>query len=388
VTGTILPGTPRNVALWRVPQNNAPDRWDAATLLPSNGGSGQPVMPVVQEGPQTNNPLISRVIIGAGSSNSQTQFTGGAADGIGLGYSLNVPYPYDPAQTTFGRRVVSRSTGGQLIVPNPLYSEGALAGDDGLRLGQDMRAFLYAQDEGTDTQAVRLTATSAGALSVDSAPIVASDIASQGDFSTLAATVSSLIAANPTRTQAIIQNLSAVATEFVRVGDGAISLTRGLRIAPGETVTLETLAEIFVIPESGTPDVSRIELGGPPPDTLIAGAQGIERGFARFGVAPPAFGTITQDFPNPPGGGLMLQEIAQNNSLTWDIRFEGNGILQDAWTTLTLTTSLGTVILTSADASIFNPNFGTASAWFFNVPTADVLFDGGATGISCTYVFT
>lgn len=69
-----------------------------------------------------------------------------------------------------------------------------------------------------------------------------------------------IFAANTARKHAIIQNLEAAGGNNVRVGDSNVTTTRGIRLAPGESVTLETTAAIHAIAEAGTPSVSRVEV--------------------------------------------------------------------------------------------------------------------------------
>ncbi len=54
-----------------------------------------------------------------------------------------------------------------------------------------------------------------------------------------------------TRRSIEVQNLDAVAS--LRVGDAAVTATRGLRLGPGESVTLATTAAVSVRNDSGAP---------------------------------------------------------------------------------------------------------------------------------------
>lgn len=160
--------------------------------------------------------------------------------------AIAVPYTHDPVQGTVSLR---RNTGG-------------LAGSVALThtnvQAQDVRSMLYAVDADTNTQSVPLLATAAGLLQVSAAPSVGTTIPSQADLLTTAATVVVALAANTARRFAIIQNLDA--TNSVRVGDASIGAARGVLVAPGETVTFETTAEISVFPVAATPTISRNEI--------------------------------------------------------------------------------------------------------------------------------
>lgn len=221
----------------------------------SSFSSGLPVYPMTLEGPNGNG-SVTRFIVGVQNSETQTTAFAGSGNGLGMLYTQAYNYAYNPALVSFGNRQGIRGTGGNLVTANPVYSEGAAADDDGQRAGQDVRAFLYAVDSVTPAQAVRLEATAAGALNVATA--IPGTLTTAADFLTVAATVSSIIAANTTRRVAIVQNLDAV--NSVRVGDGAIGAARGVLVGPAESVTLETTAEIFVFPVAGTPTVSRTEI--------------------------------------------------------------------------------------------------------------------------------
>jgi len=216
-----------------------------------------PVYPVVVEGPSSNG-NTSRAEWGVNNSENQAISAAGSGNGLGLGMVLNVPYPYDPSQLSFGNRQLTRATGGLLDLANPLYSEGAATSDDGERAGQDVRAFLYGVDDATPTQAVRLRATAAGALLTSTSQTAPGTITTAADFLTVAATVSTLIAANLSRSQAVIQNLDAA--DSIRVGDASIGAAQGILVAPGESVTLAGTYAISVRPVAGTPLVSRTEI--------------------------------------------------------------------------------------------------------------------------------
>lgn len=199
------------------------------------------------------------------------------ANRVGL-FVISAPYVFDG--TTF-----SRGTGGLWNVAAPTlanqvgqdvrslsYALDASTATDAVQItgdvgtvnnptlanvnGQDVRAFLYALDEDTGTQAVRLRASAAGNLRTDAT--IPATVTTAADFVTVAATVSTLIAVNTARKVAIVQNLDAI--DSVRVGDSNIGAARGIIIAPGESVTLETTAAISVFPVAGTPAVSRTEI--------------------------------------------------------------------------------------------------------------------------------
>ena len=64
-----------------------------------------------------------------------------------------------------------------------------------------------------------------------------------------AATGVQVVAANANRRKLIIQNVHA--SENVRVGDSNITSTRGIRLVPGASITLDTTAEVRAIREGG-----------------------------------------------------------------------------------------------------------------------------------------
>jgi len=61
-------------------------------------------------------------------------------------------------------------------------------------------------------------------------------------------TATSVLAYNADRRQAIIQNHGAV---DLRVGDSNVSASRGIKVAPGGTVILDTKAQIYVYHAAG-----------------------------------------------------------------------------------------------------------------------------------------
>jgi hypothetical protein len=68
----------------------------------------------------------------------------------------------------------------------------------------------------------------------------------------------SLVAANATRRAVHITSLAANTTNL-RIGDTNTTTTRGLQLAPGMTLTLNTRAQVFGRSESGTCSVSVLE---------------------------------------------------------------------------------------------------------------------------------
>lgn len=70
---------------------------------------------------------------------------------------------------------------------------------------------------------------------------------------TVSNTAAVVIAARPDRDAAIITNQDAA--EYIRVGDSAITASRGIRVGPGESATLYTTAAIYAIRE-GSSDVT------------------------------------------------------------------------------------------------------------------------------------
>lgn len=213
----------------------------------SSFSSGLPVYPVQVEGPGSAG-SVSRLILGVQNSETQNTNMAGSGNGFGMVYAQAYNYAYDPATAGANRQGV-RGTGGDLVVANPLYSEGAATSDTGERSGQDVRAFLYAEDQDDALQAVRLQATATGALTVDASVLIPGTITTAPDVALVATVTTSIIAANLARSVAIVQNLGA---NPVRVGDSAIVAGRGIELAVGESVTLETTAEIFALSTVGS----------------------------------------------------------------------------------------------------------------------------------------
>jgi len=221
----------------------------------SGFNSGLPVYPSTIEGPTTNG-NVTRFTAGVNNSESQNIAFAGSGNGVGMLMIAAANYAYNPALLSFGNRQLIRGTGGNLVTANPIYSEGAATSDDGERAGQDVRAFLYAEDEDDALQAVRLRATAAGDLKVSSA--LPGTITTATGVALAAATTTSIIAANTARSVAIVQNPSGV--DAIRVGDTNIDGARGILLNPLESVTLETTAEIFAFSSAGsTVDFTEIE---------------------------------------------------------------------------------------------------------------------------------
>ncbi len=165
---------------------------------------------------------------------------GSLADLVGL-VVINAPYAFDGTNYL-------RMRGGLASVDNPTLANVA---------AQDARAFLYAVDRVTPTQAVRLRATAAGLLDVNEAvPVVTTVV----DIAMVAATNTLLAAANLNRKEIIIQNISGTPTDINRIGDTNILGNRGIQIVPGQTVRLATTAAIFGRPESGTGPMTVTEI--------------------------------------------------------------------------------------------------------------------------------
>jgi hypothetical protein len=218
-----------------------------------------PVYPTTLEGP-TSNGNVTRFLVGVNNSETQEIAFAGSGNGVGMLMVAAANYAYNPALLAFGNRQLIRGTGGNLVTANPLYSEGAATSDDGERGGQDVRAFLYAVDDATPAQAVRLRASAAGSL------ITSAGAAQAPPTLTTAADVilgtiapSSLFAQNNDRVQAIIQSL-ATNTDQVRIGENQINSTRGIELSPGDSVTLATTAQIFGRAVTGAPQVTRTEI--------------------------------------------------------------------------------------------------------------------------------
>jgi len=258
----VPPGTQHVVGLLLTDQLVGGQGFAPGSIAPainSSFSSGLPVYPAVIEGPPINGTTNERNQWGVNDSSNQGIPAAGAGNGLGLGMVLNVPYPFDPSQSSGGNRSLTRATGGLLSVANPIYAEGAATDDTGERAGQDIRAFLYAIDEDTATQAVRLRATAAGDLKVNTGAI-SSTITTVNDINMVVATNVLLAAANLNRVQIIIQNISGTSTDINRVGDTNITGGRGIRIAPGESLTLTTTAAVFGRPEAGNGPMTVTEI--------------------------------------------------------------------------------------------------------------------------------
>jgi hypothetical protein len=221
----------------------------------STFSSGVPVSPVVLEGPTSNGNATRFIACVFNGSNQEHSFAG-AGNGIALQAVADINYAFDPSFEQFSNRQLRRGTGGNLDVVNPLYDEGAATDDTGVRAGQDVRAFLYAEDDADPLQAIRLVATAAGALRTSGG--ASTTITTVADATGVGTSATSLAAANTSRTSVIVQNIGA--TNTARVGDTNITTSRGIRLAPGESVTLETTAQIFGLSEASTTDFAITEL--------------------------------------------------------------------------------------------------------------------------------
>ena len=84
-----------------------------------------------------------------------------------------------------------------------------------------------------------------------------SDIITPTDIS-LSTSRSVVANSDSDRRSVIVQNLDD--TENVRVGDTNIGSSRGIRLGPGESITLETTDTVYAIAESGTPSVAVLEI--------------------------------------------------------------------------------------------------------------------------------
>lgn len=233
-------GVPKGIPLF---QDTAEDTFIPLGVVATGGGSeagavlSQIIQPSSVGSVSLNTPSANRV---------NTDTYGDNVNRVGL-MAVSVGYHRDPIQATVGIR---RNTGG-------LAGSIAIAHNAPVQ-AQDVRSFLYGVDTDTTTQSVPLLATAAGLLRVSAAAAVGTTIPSQADLLTTAATVTVALAANTARRFAIIQNLDA--TNSVRVGDASIGAARGVLVAPGETVTFETTAEISVFPVAATPTISRNEI--------------------------------------------------------------------------------------------------------------------------------
>lgn len=227
--------------------------------------------------PQTEGSSINRTP----SANDVNENTLGLlASLVGL-VVINAPYTFDGTDYL-------RMTGGVASVAAPtlanvsgqdvrafLYVRDVDTATDGVRVtgdlpsienptlasvvGQDVRSFLYGLDSDTTTQAVRLRATSTGFLRTFVENAIAGTITTITDVTTGAA--ASVLAANTSRVQVIIQNLDATATNDCRIGEStSIGAARGIRLNGGESVTLTTTAEIFAVAVTGTPAISITEI--------------------------------------------------------------------------------------------------------------------------------
>ena len=194
---------------------------------------------------------------------------------------INAPYIFDGTE-------LARATGGLYSVAAPTlasqvgqdvrslgYAQDASTATDAVRItgdaatvdtptladvnGQDVRAFLYGLDSDTVTQAIRLRATAGGFLRTFTENAIPGTITTLTDVVTGA--VASVLAANAARVQVIIQNLDATASNDCRVGESAsIGAARGVRLLGGQSVTLNTTAEIFAVAVTGTPSISITEI--------------------------------------------------------------------------------------------------------------------------------
>ncbi len=109
---------------------------------------------------------------------------------------------------------------------------------------------------------------------------------------------------------------------------------------------------------------------------IITGLNGTTVGYS----VNPAFGSIDDTQPDPPGGGTTLFNIVQFMALTWEISFSPFVVAQGAWTSLTLDNNIDApIVLMSAAATYAGTVFTTpgTSRWTFGA-TADILNKLGA----------
>lgn len=85
-----------------------------------------------------------------------------------------------------------------------------------------------------------------------------STIPTFADVTLVAATKTSILAANASRKEAHIGNLSAN-TVSIRIGDTNTGAARGVEVLPGQTFMLDTTAEIFAY-STGTPTLALMEV--------------------------------------------------------------------------------------------------------------------------------
>ena len=230
-------GTPKGVPLFLDVNQN---RFVPLGIV-EDDGAGDAGLLLTQIKQPTSNGSVSQLEPSANSVSSSSISTAAQRNGL---HTVATPFPFDA-----GGSSLIRATGGVF---------GSVALTHTAHNGQDVRAALYGVDADTTTQSVPILATAAGALQVASSPIAPATLTTAADFTTVAATNSSIIAANTARRFAIVQNLDT--TNSVKVGDTNISATQGITLGPGEGVTLETQAEIFVRPLAGTPIVTRTEI--------------------------------------------------------------------------------------------------------------------------------
>ena len=87
---------------------------------------------------------------------------------------------------------------------------------------------------------------------VVSAPIKiekAATLTTTADVSCTDAAVTQILAANSVRRRATVLNLDSARS--IRIGDGSVTATRGLRLGPGESITIEATASIHARNDSG-----------------------------------------------------------------------------------------------------------------------------------------
>lgn len=235
MSGEVPPGIDEAVPLLQAASTSGVDRF-----LPMRGTavgtSGDASLSTVLELPINEG---SDSVLIPSSNDLQNQTRNNAVQFNSMHVS-STPYGFNPEAVG---DEFERNTSGQLAT-NATYGTGATE-----RFGLDTRSFLYAQDEDTATRGIPLQATAAGALRT-AAEARAATVTTQADSTGVGTTATSLVASNTARRSVIVQNLDA--TNNARVGDTNITTTRGVRLAPGESVTLETTAQIFGLAEAST----------------------------------------------------------------------------------------------------------------------------------------
>lgn len=126
------------------------------------------------------------------------------------------------------------------------------------RIAQDTRSLVYGVKDNGEIKSAGIEDD--GALHVAESATDTIATASDQNVTTSPSVVALAAPAGTLRRTVLVQHNSTAASDVLRVGDTNVGAARGIRLQPGEVVTLETLADVFAVAETGSIDVGVTEL--------------------------------------------------------------------------------------------------------------------------------